>query len=204
MLRSNKLKIAHFRADYATHGDFCDVFKNDTKSLYLLAFLLTANHKESEKCFVSTVEDSFKEHAVFKEWARSWVKRKLIENAIQIVWCGSAQNGQKRPRGTSQYQTERECKIDNVTKIDAFERFVFVLSILERYSNRECSLLLGCSMNEVTQARMRALYRLADLVTPFPRGDGLPVCRQLGRTSSSSFTSVRSGRSSNHDVNISE
>ena len=93
MFRSNKPKTANFRADYAKHADFCDVFKNDMKSLYLLAFLLTANHKESEQCFVSTVKEAFQEQAVFMEWARAWVKRRVIENAIEIVSPASVGSG---------------------------------------------------------------------------------------------------------------
>jgi hypothetical protein len=178
MFRSNKPKIANLRADYAKHADFCDLLKNDTKSLYLLAFLLTANHQESEQCFVWAVEESFKEQAVFKEGARSWLKRRLIKNAIEIVWRASDRNGQKRDLwGGGQREAQRECEIDIVTKLAAFERFVFVISILERYSNWDCSLLLGCNMNKVTQARMRALRRLPDLAAPIPRGDELPSLR---------------------------
>jgi hypothetical protein len=178
MFRSNKQKIANFRTDYAKHADFCDVFRNDTKPLYLLAFLLTANHKESERCFASMVEEVFKEQAVFKEWARSWVKRRLIENAIKIISPASARDGQKRDLwDAGQHETQRECEIDTVTKLDAFERFVFVMSILERYSNWDCSLLLKCSMNKVAQARMKALRRLPDLAAPLFASDGLPLRR---------------------------
>jgi hypothetical protein len=142
---SNKPKIATFRADFATHADFCDVLKSDTKPLYLLAFLLSANHKDSEKCFISTVAEAFKERAVFKEWARSWVKRRLIKNAIEIVSPASVRNGQRRDLwGAAQREAQRECGIDSVTKLAAFERFAFVMSILERYSNWDCALLLGC------------------------------------------------------------
>jgi hypothetical protein len=83
VFHSNKPEIANFRADYAKHADFCDVFKNDTKPLYLLAFLLTANHKESERCFISTVEEVFKEQAVFKEWARSWVRKRPETGSLE-------------------------------------------------------------------------------------------------------------------------
>jgi DNA-directed RNA polymerase specialized sigma24 family protein len=68
-----------------------------------------------------------------------------------------------------------------VTKLAALERFVFVMSILERYSNWDCALLMGCSMNRVAQARMKALRRLPDLAALFPRGNGLPMPR-LGVT----------------------
>jgi hypothetical protein len=53
-------------------ADFCDVLKNDTKSLHLPAFLLTANHQESERCFVSAVDEALKEQRVFREWAHTW------------------------------------------------------------------------------------------------------------------------------------
>jgi hypothetical protein len=118
VFRSNKPKIENFRADYAKHSDFCDVFKNDTKPLYLLAFVLTANYKQSEQCFVSTVEEAFKEQGVFKEWARSWVRRRLIENAIEIVSPASARNVQKRDLwGAGQQEIQREFEIDAVTQL---------------------------------------------------------------------------------------
>jgi hypothetical protein len=182
VLRSNRPKIANFRADYAKHADFCDVFRDDTEHLYLLAFLLTANHQESEQCFVSTLEEAFKEQAVFKEWVRSWVKRRLIENAVAIVLPASRRDGQKRDIwGARHHKIQRKCEIDSVTKLAAFERFVFVMSILERYSHWDCSLLLGCSMKKIAQARMTALRRLPELATIFPRSDGLPMGRQLVR-----------------------
>ncbi len=73
MLRSRKPEIAAFRADYSMRADFCAVFEEDMKPLYLLAFLLTANHKEAEQCFASTVEEAqgrprllITEHLLFK------------------------------------------------------------------------------------------------------------------------------------------
>jgi len=178
VFRSNKQKIANFRAGYAKHADFCDVFRNDAKPLYLLAFLLTANHQESERCFVRTVEEVFQGPAVFKEWARSWIKRRLIENAIEIVSPASVRNARKRDFwGAGQQETQKECEIDTVTRLDPFERFVFVMSILERYSNWDCSLLLGCTVNKVAGTRMTALRRLPDLAAPFFATDGLPLRR---------------------------
>ena len=78
-------KMDNFRAEYATSADFCQVFENNTSQLYLLAFLLTANHTDAERCFVATIDAAFKEHTVFKGWARTWVKRTLIKNAIEIA-----------------------------------------------------------------------------------------------------------------------
>jgi hypothetical protein len=50
-----------------------------------------------------------------------------------------------------------------VTQLPLLERFVFVMSVLERYSTWDCSLLLGCSMKKVAQARQRALSGLPGL-----------------------------------------
>jgi len=41
------------------------------------------------------------------------------------------------------------------------DRFVFVMSVLEAYSEKECSLLLGCSPLEVHDALTRALDHIA-------------------------------------------
>ena len=173
MLRFRKPEIAAFRADYAMRTDFCAVFEEDMKPLYLLAFLLTANHKEAEQCFVSTVEEAFKKQAVFKEWARTWVKRKLIEHAIAIVSPVSARTGEKQELWKARsHETGTEGAIDAVTKLAPLERFVFVMSIVERQSNWDCALLLGCSMNKVAPARRRALRRLPDLAAAlFPRAE---------------------------------
>src|SRR6266403_942513 len=132
MLRFRKPEIAAFRADYAISADFCAVFEKDMKPLYLLAFLLTANHNEAEQCFASTVEEAFKKQAVFKEWARTWVKRKLIENAIAILSPVSARTGEKQELWKARsHETDTEGAIDAVTKLAPLERFVFVMSILE-------------------------------------------------------------------------
>lgn len=44
-----------------------------------------------------------------------------------------------------------------------FERFVFVLCVLERYREHECALLLGCSDSEVREARAQAIGQFANL-----------------------------------------
>jgi len=82
---------------------------------------------------------------------------------------------------TNEARAKENVKLTTVTKLDPFERFVLVMSIVERHSNWDCALLLSCSMNEVVQGRMKALCRLPDLVAPFRRADGPPT-RRLGVT----------------------
>jgi len=53
-------------------------------------------------------------------------------------------------------------EIDAVPRFAPLERFIFVMSVLERYPAWECSVLLGCDMKEVVQTRMRALCELPE------------------------------------------
>src|SRR5260370_13756418 len=171
MFRSEKSNMPNFRGDYAKHADFCEVLEGDMTPLYLLAFLLTVNHKDAEKCFALTVEDAFKKPAVFKEWTESFVKRSLIEHAIDIVSPASARTGEKRDLWSA-HQSHGQGEIDAVAKLAPLERFVFVMSILERNSKSDCALLLGCNTNKVAQARRQALRRLPDLASAlFPRAE---------------------------------
>ena len=57
--------------EYATADDFRRIFDENMNSLYLLAFLLTADHGRAEQCFVSGLEDAVGSNRVFKEWAHS-------------------------------------------------------------------------------------------------------------------------------------
>ena len=68
-----------------TRDDFCRIFTQDMKSLYLLSFLLTADHKRAEHCFAAGMEDCVAGNPVFKEWANAWSRRAIIKNAIRVV-----------------------------------------------------------------------------------------------------------------------
>ena len=39
--------------------------------------------------------------------------------------------------------------IARLLRLEHFERFVFVMSVLEKYSDQDCSVLLGCSRQDV-------------------------------------------------------
>ena len=148
--------------EYAMHGDFCRIFATDTKDLYLLSFLLTGDQAMAERCFVGGLDDSTKSNSVFKEWARSWARRKIIENAIRMLRPMS--NHENSSGDASHDRTIRlvseHPEILVVVALPAFERFVFVMAVLEGYSDYNCSLLLACSRAEVTTARTRALREI--------------------------------------------
>jgi hypothetical protein len=165
-----KRKIADSRADRANRPDFCKVLEQELKPLYLLAFLLTANHKTAEKCFAATVEQALNEPAVLKDWVRFHIKRSLIRNAIAILSPASSASNEKRDCWSgSRHKAAGHDEIGGVTQLPSLERFVFVMSVLERYSDGECSLLLGCSTGNVAKARIRALRILPGPF--FPRAE---------------------------------
>jgi hypothetical protein len=56
---------------------------------------------------------------------------------------------------------DQDVSIKSVLELLAFDRFVFVMSVLERYSDRDCALLLNCSNVDVADARIRAFQQLA-------------------------------------------
>lgn len=166
-----KQKIADFRIDYAGRADFCEEFERELKPLYLLAFLLTANHEKAEECFAMTVEEALQKQSVFKDWVRSWIKRSLIKNAIGMVFSTPNRFSDKRDlwlEEPDQRETGRDDEINSVTELPRFERFVFVMSILERYSIWECSVLLDCSTKTVAESRLQALRKLPPRVGLFP------------------------------------
>jgi hypothetical protein len=161
MRKSNP--IAKTLTPYATNADFCRIFHAEMSSLYLLSLLLTADCNKAEKCFLQSLEDSAGSPSVFKEWARSWARRMIIHNAIRLIDPRPADRISTlhpAPRGSV---ANVQAEIAAVVDIPVFERFVFVLSVFERFSDQHCSVLLNCSRREVAAGRNCALRRIANL-----------------------------------------
>ena len=149
---------------YSRVDDFCSVFTKNTDRLYLLSLLLTGDHEKAEQTFVAGLEDSVEANSVFKDWAYSWAKRTIIHNAIRAL--NPHPVAKSSLRGTTPIRKDRSahythCELYRVLALEDFERFVFVLSVLERYTDHECALLMGCSLQEIQDARMQALQHLA-------------------------------------------
>jgi hypothetical protein len=159
-------KVQDQAALYATSGDFCRIFKEDMKSLYLLSLVLTADQEKAEQCFVSALDDCAAASQVFKERAQSWARRAIIKNAIRLiapeppeanpVSITTAAKGFSGPVGM-----ELQAQISSLLGLQSFERFALVMSVLEGYSERECTLLLGCTRASLLSARSGALQQIA-------------------------------------------
>jgi DNA-directed RNA polymerase specialized sigma24 family protein len=150
---------------YASSGDFRRIFHEETDSLYRLSFLLTADREKAEKCFVSGLEDSLNGSPVFKEWAHSWARRAIIQNAVRVInprpmeeRTPSSFNSNGKTMTAE--QAEIAAVLEAVLDLGPFERFVYVMSVLERYSDQDCSVLLGCAQRDVIAARIRALPQI--------------------------------------------
>jgi len=157
---------------YATNDDFRKLFTEDMDALHLLAYLLTGNHEKAEQSCVTGLENCADNNFVFKEWARSWAQRTIVQSAIRMMsprpmsprpnhaaWArGSAETDAKL-----QGSPAKHVAIATVLALGDFERFVFVLSVLERYSDQDCSILLNCSREDIRTARMRGLQQISEI-----------------------------------------
>src|SRR5882762_4202545 len=152
---------------YATSDDFRKLFTEDMDALHLLAYLLTGNHEKAEQSFVTGLEDCVDNNFVFKEWARSWAQRTIVQSAIRMM--APRPTHAPRARGFAdryaklQSTLGKHPAIATVLALGDFERFVFVLSVLEGYSDQDCSILLSCSREDVRRARMRALKQISEI-----------------------------------------
>ena len=167
-------------AAYASSNDFCRIFHENMDNFYLLAFLLTADHRRAEQAFVSGLEDAVGGNPVFREWAHTWARRMIIQNAVKLIKPRPA-DGSGRSKSASvdsDYKTlpaERQVEVSALLGLEPFERIVYVMTVLERQSDHECSLLLGRARRDILPARTRALEQIGRQV-------GMPD-RQLSNVS---------------------
>jgi hypothetical protein len=132
----------------------------EVQSLYLLSFLLTADHDKAEQCLVSAIGECAEGIGVFVGWARLWTRRAVLKRAIQLI-MPAPEHADRRSRMSLKNPATW---VDNIPfapilLLGAFERFVFVMSILKGLSGEECANLLRCSRREVMMARVLSLQR---------------------------------------------
>lgn len=157
-------------SEYATSSDFCRVYLEQMNRLYLLSLLLTTDHLRAEQCFVSGFEDCVSNPYVFNEWAHLWARRSIILQAIRLLRPRPNDEHESNEKGLSPLIAKAPVEVRaypnfaRVVGLNSFERFIFVMSILEKYSVHECSLLLGCLRRDVIDARTAAIQHLATVV----------------------------------------
>jgi len=155
--------------EYAAREDFCRVFTENLDALYQLSYLLTGDDEKAKQCFVDGFEDAVKAKTVFKDWALSWAKRTIVKNGIRALRPQSADTDSSLPASVVSNKSklriirDGHLEIDSVLALEDFERVVFVMTVLEQYSDHESALLIGCSIEEIRAARICALEEIANL-----------------------------------------
>jgi len=163
--------VASRKIRYATGEDFFRLFLNDVERPYLLSYLLTANHVKAEECFAASFDDCVDGIAVFQEWVDAWARRVIVRKAVRLMRSSPSDPG---PRKCTFYAADKssfpgialcgDC-LAKFLALEDFERFVFVLSVLEGYPDHSCAILLGTARQEIGATRVCALNHVAGFAT---------------------------------------
>ena len=166
-MASPNLKETGTSNHYASVPNFEQIFVEDMNSLYLLSLLLTGSRLRAEGCFVAGLSECVKSKRVFKDWARSWARRMIIQAAIRVMIFqeNHARIG-KTPAIARDFMDtlHLQMEVSAILGLAVFDRIVFVMSTLEHYSDNDCAILLSCRRMDVTAARTRALRRLGSML----------------------------------------
>src|SRR5215813_3540990 len=103
----------------------------------------------AEHCFLSAFEHCIRSTTVFREWAESWAKRATIVTAIRIVFDSQPPANAQVGSASHEAASGMEALLAGVLNLAPFDRFVYVMSVLERIPNKECGLLLDCSLRDL-------------------------------------------------------
>lgn len=153
---------------FATTEDFQRLFARDMTDLFRLSLQLTADSEKAESCLINAMRESFANSTVAKEWAWIWVRRTVIRNAIRLVVgannampsgidCEEVSDFNLQP---SEHRIEALRNSLSILELPDFDRLVFVICVLERYSILDCALLMRRSPKDVNNARVRAINRV--------------------------------------------
>jgi len=155
---------------YAPGTDFWNILTDEMHSLYQLSFLLTADLTKTEQCFVSGMGECEEDIGVFMAWTQGEARRAILKHAIRMIMPAPerADNLSFAPFKGSTGSGERNL-FDAILELSAFERFVYVMSVLEKRSDDECSALLKCSRRDVLVARSLALECLTSNYSAWDR-----------------------------------
>ena len=145
---------------YTSAADFCQLFEREMNRLYLLALMLTGDEAAAVECFARSLETCSISGGISPEWAPRWATHNIIKNAIEFVQ--PARDNGRRSKEVTGVAASRQATLAEVLASAApMDRFVYVMSVLERYSDRECASYLGCSVAEIAPARERGMQVVA-------------------------------------------
>jgi DNA-directed RNA polymerase specialized sigma24 family protein len=151
---------------HASEADFCQLFEREMSRLFLLALMLTGDEMVAEDCFARSLESCSNSGRISPDWASRWATHNIIKNAIVMV--DPAHRQTKSLDDVQGLSATRQRTLAAVLgSIDPLDRFVYVMSVLERYSDRECASYLGCVATEIGPARERATQAIAEFAEEY-------------------------------------
>lgn len=149
--------------EYASARDFCAIFLRDMRSLYLLALTLTGDAATAKESLLAAFDECRNTTSVFKPWAQSWSRLRVIDQAIRAVRT-------RARRGSVAAEQEDTlvvpAELSAVLELDDFHRFVYVLTVLESYSVRDAAILLKRGRWEIASAQTEALQAVSGALNP--------------------------------------
>ena len=156
-------KTVSERCEYTRKEEFVSVFECERASLQRLALLLTANSEVAKRCLIGAFRECIAGSSVSKDWVLNWIRRTVIRNAINLVMGPEGQSfvntNNETDSGLIAFSPDDSLGAiatpESIRGLPEFDRFVFVICVLERYSMHDCALLLGRSPREIDEARQR-------------------------------------------------
>ena len=151
------------RGEYARKDEFASVFASERVALQRLALLLTANSEVAKRCLIRAFQECIESSSVSKQWVHSWTRRMVIRNAVSLVMGPEGQSFVNTNRNADDQliafspddSLDANAESESILDLPEFDRFVFVICVLERYSMHDCALLLGRSHRDINEARQR-------------------------------------------------
>jgi len=140
--------------EYPGAIDYADIFIDQMNCLYLLSFLVTADMQVAERCFSKALEEHVENTCGFMDWAKHDGRRAVLRHAVQLIRPVQKQayscsfHWNVRPLVSAAHQP-----FAAITSLSSFERFVFVMSVIEGLSQDECAALLNCGVEDVIIGR---------------------------------------------------
>lgn len=149
--------------EYRAGTNYADAFVEQMNCLYLLSFLVAADRDAAEKCFTLALDEYVEARGGFMDWAEQEGRRAVLRNAVRIIHPVPKQAYSwsfidfAPPLISAAHQP-----FAAITSLSAFERFVFVMSVLEGLSEEECAALLDCGAEDVAIGRELARKIVAE------------------------------------------
>ncbi|MGA8087472.1 MAG: hypothetical protein WCA10_09210 [Terracidiphilus sp.] len=168
-MSTNTFSTSQASLDWGTPTDVQRQFAAAMSDLFCLALLLTAQADRAEECIIRSIRECMTSARVRSEELPAWVRNSVIRNGVAIVdeskgeshWHKEDQAIPLLPAASqgSVYTADYSA---GILELSSFDRLVYVICVLERYSSRHCALLLRSSRERVREARVAAVAHIAE------------------------------------------